>query len=309
MRITIFGAGAIGGYLAAKLAAAGRVNLSIVARGEHLAAIRETGLRLAEAGRESAHKVRATADPLELGVQDYVVLSLKAHSVASILDQIAPLIGEQTAVVTMQNGVPWWYFYGLKGPFEATRLASVDPGGMIWDQIGPQRVIGAVVYPAAEVEAPGLIRHLDGTRFSLGEPSGEITPDVQRLADLFVAAGLKAPVLDRIRDEDVSDKELSDAKTYLTGIFPIRLETQEGLVDQLVQIRMHDLAPDYLQTYRENIQRVTKEDLRRAALRSVTPDRAAVVVVGDGAQIREQVAPYVARVEEFVGARGGAAGA
>ena len=107
----------------------------------------------------------------------------------------------------------------------------------------------------------------------------------------------------------MSDKELSDAKTYLTGIFPIRLETQEGLVDQLVQIRVHDLAPDYLETYRENIQRVTKEDVRRAARRNVTPERAAVVVVGDGAQIREQVAPYVARVEEFVGARGGAAGA
>src|SRR5919112_1694250 len=115
--------------------------------------------------------------------------------------------------------------------------------------------------------------------------------------------------LERVRDEDVSDKELSDAKTYLTGIFPIRLETQEGLVDQLVQIRVHDLAPDYLETYRENVQRVTKEDVRRAARRSVTPDRAAVVVVGDGAQIREQVAPYVPRVEEFVGARGGAAGA
>jgi len=115
--------------------------------------------------------------------------------------------------------------------------------------------------------------------------------------------------LDRIRDEDVSDKELSDAKTYLTGIFPIRLETQEGLVDQLVQIRVHDLAPDYLETYRERIQRVTKEDVRRAAQRNVTPDRAAVVVVGDGAQIREQIAPYVARVEDFAGARGGAAGA
>jgi zinc protease len=115
--------------------------------------------------------------------------------------------------------------------------------------------------------------------------------------------------LDRIRDEDVSDKELSDAKAYLTGIFPIRLETQEGLVDQLVQIRVHDLAPDYLETYRERIQRVTKEDVRRAARRIVTPDRAAVVVVGDGAQIREQVAPYVARVEDVSGARGGAAGA
>jgi zinc protease len=115
--------------------------------------------------------------------------------------------------------------------------------------------------------------------------------------------------LGRIRDEDVSDEELSDAKSYLTGVFPIRLETQEGLIDQLVQIRVHDLAPDYLETYRDNVQRVTKEDVRRAARRTVTPERAAVVVVGDGAQIREQVAPHVSRVEEFDGARGGAAGA
>jgi zinc protease len=110
--------------------------------------------------------------------------------------------------------------------------------------------------------------------------------------------------LERIRSEDVSDKELTDAKTYLTGIFPIRLETQEGLVDQLVQIRMHELAPDYLLTYRDNIQHVTKEDVRRVAVEYVRPDRAAIVVVGDGAQIREQVAPYAERVEDFGGAKG-----
>jgi zinc protease len=115
--------------------------------------------------------------------------------------------------------------------------------------------------------------------------------------------------LERIREEDVTDKELTDAKTYLTGIFPIRLETQEGLVDQFAQIRVYGLAPDYLETYRENIQRVSKEDVRRAARRNVTPGRAAVIVVGDGAQIRGQVAPYVERVEDFAGERGGAAGA
>jgi zinc protease len=110
--------------------------------------------------------------------------------------------------------------------------------------------------------------------------------------------------LERIRSEDVLDKELTDAKTYLTGIFPIRLETQEGLVDQLVQIRMHGLAPDYLQTYRDNIQRITKDDVRRVAGQYIVPDRAAIVVVGDGAQIREQVAPYADRVEDFSGAKG-----
>ena len=151
----------------------------------------------------------------------------------------------------------------------------------------------------------GAYTQLDARRFAgsfraTTEVRGEVTGP--SLKEIFYE-------LERIRDEDVSDKELSDAKTYLTGIFPIRLETQEGLVDQLVQLRVHDLAPDYLQTYRDNIQRVTKEDVRRAARRNVTPDRAVVVVVGDGSQIRAQVAPYVTRVEEFVGARDGAAGA
>ena len=127
MRIAIFGAGAIGGYVAAKLAAAGRVDLSIVARGEHLDAIEARGLRLIEDGKESAHPVRAAAQSKELGVQDYVVLTLKAHSVGPALDQIAPLIGENTAVVTMQNGVPWWYFHKIGGPLEGTRVEAVDP--------------------------------------------------------------------------------------------------------------------------------------------------------------------------------------
>jgi 2-dehydropantoate 2-reductase len=201
MRIAVFGAGAIGGYLAAKLAAAGRVELSVVARGEHLAAIRDKGLTLVEDGQTGTHPVKASARAEELGVQDYVVLTLKAHSIAGTLDQIAPLIGDETAVVTMQNGVPWWYFYRLAGPFEGTRLASVDPGGAIWDRIGPQRVIGCVVYPAAEIDRPGVVRHVEGTRFSLGEPAGEKTDRVQRLSAEMIAAGLQAPVRDDIRSE------------------------------------------------------------------------------------------------------------
>ncbi|RWF62418.1 MAG: 2-dehydropantoate 2-reductase, partial [Mesorhizobium sp.] len=156
-RITIFGAGAIGGYLAAKLAMAGRVDLSIMARGAHLDAIKTAGLRLIEDGHESVASVRAAAQAQELGVQDYVVLALKAHSLAPALDQIAPLLGEGTAVVTMQNGVPWWYFHKIGGSLEGTRLQAVDPGGAIWDRLGPDRVIGSVVYPAAEVDAPGLV--------------------------------------------------------------------------------------------------------------------------------------------------------
>ncbi|TPM39931.1 2-dehydropantoate 2-reductase [Mesorhizobium sp. B2-3-4] len=201
MKITIFGAGAIGGYLAAKLALAGRTELSIVARGAHLEAIRADGLRLVEDGAESVAPVRAAAKAVELGVQDYVVLALKAHSLTPALDQIAPLLGPDTSVVTMQNGVPWWYFHGLGGPLEGTRLETVDPGGAIWRRIGPERIIGSVVYPAVEVDTPGLIRHVEGRRFSLGEPSGEKSERVTLLAGEMVKAGLQAPVREDIRSE------------------------------------------------------------------------------------------------------------
>jgi len=190
MRVTVFGAGAIGGYLAAKLAIAGSVDLSIVARGAHLDAIKADGLRLIEDGRESIAPVRAAARAEDIGVQDYVVLALKAHSLAPALDQIMPLLGPDTAVVTMQNGVPWWYFFKAGGALEGTRIQAVDPGGTIWRHVGPERVIGSVVYPAAEVDAPGLIRHVEGTRFSLGEPSGEKSERVTALAREMVKAGL-----------------------------------------------------------------------------------------------------------------------
>src|SRR5690606_23812396 len=128
-------------------------------------------------------------------------LALKAHSLPGALDQLQPLIGDGTSVVTMQNGVPWWYFHGLPGPHEGTRLQAVDPGGTLWQRIGPERVIGTVVYPAAEVAAPGVVRHIDGRRFSLGEPSGERSERVKALADAFIAAGLQAPVRENIRSE------------------------------------------------------------------------------------------------------------
>lgn len=201
MRVCIFGAGAIGGYLAAKLAAAGRVELSLVARGDHLDAVRNNGLTLIEGETTRTVPVRAAARAEELGEQDYVVLTLKAHSLTAALGPVAPLLGPATTVVTMQNGVPWWYFHGLAGPLSGTRLESVDPGGAIWQAIGPERVVGAVVYPAAEVDAPGVIRHVEGTRFSLGEPSGEKSDRATAFAAELIAAGLQAPVRDDIRSE------------------------------------------------------------------------------------------------------------
>jgi 2-dehydropantoate 2-reductase len=201
MRLAIFGAGAIGGYLAAKLAAAGRTELSVVARGDHLAAIEANGLRLIEGTGDAVYPVRATSRAVELGVQDYVVLAVKAHSLTGSLDQIAPLIGDDTVVVTMQNGLPWWYFHGLAGACSGWRIEAVDPGGAIWERLGPERVIGAIAYPAAEVERPGVIRHLEGRRFSLGEPSGERSKRVLRLSEALLDAGLQAPVREDIRSE------------------------------------------------------------------------------------------------------------
>ena len=200
MRICIFGAGAIGGYMGAKLAAAG-ADVSLVARGPHLRAMQERGLTLIEEGERRTVAVRAAEDPAALGVQDYVVVTLKAHSVPPVVARMQPLIGPDTTIVSGVNGVPWWYFHKIGGPLEGTRLASVDPGDAQWRGFGPDRVLGCVVYPAAEVEEPGVIRHIEGNRFSLGEPDGSKSDRAERLSAALTAAGLKAPVRPRIRDE------------------------------------------------------------------------------------------------------------
>ena len=200
MRICIFGAGAIGGYMGAKLAQAG-ADVSLVARGPHLAAMQGAGLRLIEEGGETTVPVRAAADPAELGVQDYVIVTLKAHSVPGVVGAMAPLIGPGTTVVSGVNGVPWWYFHKHGGALEGTRLASVDPGNAQWDGFGPDRVLGCVVYPAAEVIAPGVVKHIEGNRFSLGEPDGSKSERALALSAALTAAGLKAPVRPRLRDE------------------------------------------------------------------------------------------------------------
>jgi len=201
MKICIFGAGAIGGYMAVKLVQAG-ADVSLVARGPHLAAMRDNGLTLIEEdGQETTVAVRASDDPAELGVQDYVIVTLKAHSVPPVVARMQPLIGPNTTIVSGVNGVPWWYFHGLEGPYQGTRLASVDPGDAQWNGFGPDRVLGCVVYPAAEVIRPGVIKHIEGNRFSLGEPDGSKSDRATALSQALAAAGLKAPVRPRIRDE------------------------------------------------------------------------------------------------------------
>jgi 2-dehydropantoate 2-reductase len=200
IRVCVFGAGAIGGYIGAKLFATD-AEVTLIARGPHLKAMQQNGLRLIEGGGETVLRPRAMEDPRDAGPQDYVVISLKAHSVPAVVPAMQPLLGPDTAVVWAVNGVPWWYFYGHGGAYDGRRLASVDPGDVQWDGIGPERAIGCIVYPACEVPEPGFIRHVSGDRFTLGEPSGEKTARIEAFSAALIAAGLKAPVRPRIRDE------------------------------------------------------------------------------------------------------------
>ena len=201
MKICVFGAGAIGGYMGVKLAQAG-ADVSLVARGPHLAAMQANGLSLIEEdGAPQTVAVTASDNPADLGPQDYVIVTLKAHSVPPVVDAMQPLIGPNTTIVSGVNGVPWWYFHKIGGALEGTRLASVDPGDAQWNGFGPDRVLGCVVYPAAEVPEPGVIRHIEGNRFSLGEPDGSKSDRAVALSKALMAAGLKAPVRPRLRDE------------------------------------------------------------------------------------------------------------
>lgn len=200
MRICVYGAGAIGGYIAVLLARSG-IETSVVARGPHLQAIRQNGLTLKIAGETRNVKLPASNEPATLGKQDYVVVTLKAHQIAAVAAQIKTLCGPETAVLYAVNGVPWWYFYGLDGPYRNHRLASVDPGGAIWDALGPERALGCVVLPAAELVSPGVVEHHDGDRLPIGEPDGSKSARVTMLSQALIKAGLRAPLRTRIRDE------------------------------------------------------------------------------------------------------------
>ena len=200
MKICVFGAGAIGGYMGVKLAQAG-ADVSLVARGPHLAAMQQNGLRLIEEGQEHKVSVSASDTPADLGEQDYIIVTLKAHSVPPVVEKMRPLIGKNTTIVSGVNGVPWWYFHKIGGPLEGTRLHSVDPDDAQWNGFGPDNVLGCVVYPAAEVIEPGVIKHIEGNRFSLGEPDGSKSERAISLSQALSAAGLKAPVRPKLRDE------------------------------------------------------------------------------------------------------------
>lgn len=198
MKICIFGAGAIGGYLAVELSLAGH-DVSAIARGAHLLAIQRHGLELLTGGISKRAVIEASDDPEHFGPQDIVICTLKAHQAYANATKFAPLLRQDTAIVTAVNGIPWWYFYKNGGAFDGYHLESVDPGGRQWTALGPQRAIGCVIDPACEVIAPGIVEHKEFNRFTIGEPDGSLSDRVQVLGTILSEAGFDAPIRRNIR--------------------------------------------------------------------------------------------------------------
>jgi len=202
MKIAIIGAGAIGGYVGAKLALAGE-DVTFIVRGQNLAAIRAGGMKLIENdGTERViANVAATDDYAQAGPQDLVILAMKAHQLEAVMEDLPRLYGPDTTVVTMQNGIPFWYFHQHGGALAGTPVLSVDPTGTLMQMLPPERVVGCVVYPASELVAPGVVRHIEGDRFPIGELDGSMSERSRRISECFTRAGFKAPILDNIRSE------------------------------------------------------------------------------------------------------------
>ena len=202
MKICIVGAGAIGGMIAARLAHVGH-EVTVIVRGANLEAVRRNGgMKLIwEDGTEILGPIRATDSPAEAGIQDCVILALKAHQLRPLLGQMPALLAEHTSIVTMQNGIPFWYFQRHGGEYEGRTVESVDPGGELVAALGAARIIGSIVYPASELIAPGVVRHIEGNRFTLGEPDGSDSERIRAIAGAMRDAGFKAPISNDIRSE------------------------------------------------------------------------------------------------------------
>tara|TARA_B100000809_G_scaffold101171_1_gene99737 strand:+ start:4355 stop:5362 length:1008 start_codon:yes stop_codon:yes gene_type:complete len=201
MKVCVVGAGAIGGYMAVRIAKAGH-DVSVIARGPHLAAIRTHGLKLVEADQELvATNLSATDNICELGPQDVVLLALKAHQIEAVVDDLSVLLGPKTVLVTLQNGIPWWYFQRFDSSYSGRVVKTVDPNGVLFNKIDPGRIIGCIAYPAATIAEPGVIKHVEGNRFPVGELDGSESDRVNQVSALFTEAGFKARVLTDIRSE------------------------------------------------------------------------------------------------------------
>ena len=200
MKIVIAGAGAIGGFIGAKLARAG-ADVVLFARGPHLKAMQDRGVRIVSPDGDFEVRPRVTGDLGSIGTADVIFLGVKAHGLTTLAPQLRPLFGPNTVVVSTQNGIPWWYFQGLGGELEGLRLEKVDPGGVVANAIEPHRVIGSLVYFSTDIPEPGVIHHTEGTRISLGEPDGTRSDRIRSLAEALIGAGLRAPVTTRFRHE------------------------------------------------------------------------------------------------------------
>lgn len=199
-RICIFGAGAIGGWVGAKLHHTGN-DVTLVARGAHKQAISDGGLVCIANGEETIHEVPVTDEPMELPEQDIVFVTAKAHSIPPVADSLRHLIGEQGVLVTAVNGLPWWYFYGIDSPYANKPILSVDPDRALWNHVGPDRTIGCVVYPSVDMVKPGVLNHTSDNRLPLGEPTGESTERIQQVSQILEDSGFRAPIRRNIRNE------------------------------------------------------------------------------------------------------------
>jgi 2-dehydropantoate 2-reductase len=200
VKLVIVGAGAVGGYIGACLARAG-ADVVLFARGPHLGAMQERGLRILSPEGDFEVKPRVAGDLATIGVADVVVLAVKAHGLTALAPRLAPLLGPDTAVVSTQNGLPWWYFQGHGGELEGLRLERVDPGGVIAGAIEPRRVVGSLVYFATDIVEPGVIRHTEGRRIAIGEPDGTKSDRARAFAEALIAAGFRCPITSRFRHE------------------------------------------------------------------------------------------------------------
>ena len=200
MRFVIVGAGAIGGFIGAMLSRAGE-DVTLIARGAHLRSMSEHGVRIRGSLGEFVTRPRVTDDPASLNDVDVIILALKAHSLPEVAPRLAHLIGPSTAIISAQNGIPWWYFYRHGGNLEGLQLEAVDPGGKLNEQFPPERTIGCVIYCSTIVSEPGVIEHLEGTRFAIGEPDGSRSDRCHNIAQTFIRAGLRCPIRSNIRHD------------------------------------------------------------------------------------------------------------
>jgi 2-dehydropantoate 2-reductase len=203
MKLCIFGAGAIGAYLGVELMRGG-IDVTLIARGPHLQSMKKNGVTLRIGDEEHTEYPNCSDDPAQVGPQDYVLVTLKAHSVPGVAAAMQPLLGPDSTIVTAVNGIPWWYFYKLDGPWEGHRVKAVDPDNKQWQSFGPERAIGCVVYPAAEIVAPGIVEvqpHLSQNRLPIGEPDGSRSERAKALSAALISAGFKAPVRTDIRSD------------------------------------------------------------------------------------------------------------